>query len=200
MKRTRKAARRAVSRRPKGGRTEYYDTRRNLHDPILRAKWNNRKSPQANFASFSLADFEHKLANDEALKAKTPEKTLNEMETKIISKLVAKHKTDYTKMSRDTKVNVYQWTAAKCEKLSRCFLRGHCCVSSHKYLSHLINTTQHQQQQQQQQREQKQQAAAAGKSKTTAAPPPPAAAAIENSGGAATKAREKRGISKRRRS
>lgn len=50
-------------------------------------------------------------------------------------------------MSRDVKVNVYQWTPARCERLSRAFLRGHCCVSATKYLSHLIPKQQPQQQQ-----------------------------------------------------
>lgn len=74
MKRTRKAARRAVSRRPKRARRKYFDTKRNLHDPVLRAKWNNCKSPQANFANFSIGEFEDQLADDEELKKKTPEK------------------------------------------------------------------------------------------------------------------------------
>lgn len=146
MKRTRKAARRAVSRRPKRARREYFDVKRNMRDRVLREKWNNRKSPQANFAMFSIGDFEDQLADDDQLQIKTPEKKLNEMETKIISKLIEKHKDDYAKMSRDTKVNVYQWTATKCKNVSLSFLRGHCCVSSRKYLSHLIPNKQQQQQ------------------------------------------------------
>ncbi|KAL8435719.1 hypothetical protein Efla_005257 [Eimeria flavescens] len=157
MKKTRKAARRAVSRRPKRARRQYFDTKRNLQDPILRAKWNNRKSPQANLAAFSVGDFEDKLADDEELKQKTPEKKLNEMETKIIHNLIQKHKDDYTRMSRDTRINVYQWTAAKCRKLANSFSRAHCCVASHKYLCHLIPTGRNQQQQQQGQQQQEQQ-------------------------------------------
>lgn len=161
MKRTRKAARRAVSRRPKRARREYFDAKRNMRDPILREKWNNRKSPQANFANISIGEFEGQLADDEELKKKTPEKKLNEMETKIISKLIEKHQDDYVKMSRDTKINVYQWTAIKCKNLARSFSRGHCCVSSRKYLSHLIAPLNQQQNQQQEHEEKQQQTAGA---------------------------------------
>ncbi|OEH74224.1 hypothetical protein cyc_05527 [Cyclospora cayetanensis] len=111
MKRTRKTQYRPTTRRPKRARRGYVDVKRNLADKILREKWINSKSPAANLKRFTIGEFEDQLADDADLMMKTPEKKLNEMETKIISKLIEKYQDDYTKMGRDSRVNVYQWTA-----------------------------------------------------------------------------------------
>ncbi|XP_026191065.1 uncharacterized protein LOC34621870 [Cyclospora cayetanensis] len=138
MKRTRKTQYRPTTRRPKRARRGYVDVKRNLADKILREKWINSKSPAANLKRFTIGEFEDQLADDADLMMKTPEKKLNEMETKIISKLIEKYQDDYTKMGRDSRVNVYQWTARKCEKIAASFRRGHCCTSALRCLSHLL--------------------------------------------------------------
>lgn len=75
MKRTRRSTYRAVSRRPKTARRQFFDTKKNLKDPLLRARWNNKLSPQANLSNLQIGDFVQQLADDELLKVKTPEKT-----------------------------------------------------------------------------------------------------------------------------
>ncbi|CDJ51704.1 hypothetical protein, conserved [Eimeria brunetti] len=104
MKKTRKANYRPVSRRPKSSRGRFYDLKKNQKDSILKLKWNNNKTVLQNFENINLRDFENQLADDEALSKKNPEKSLNEMDTKIVAKLIEKHKDDYVAMSRDMKL------------------------------------------------------------------------------------------------
>ncbi|CAD7959757.1 unnamed protein product [Amoebophrya sp. A25] len=47
---------------------------------------------------------------------------LNEVEVPLVEALYKKHGTDFYKMSMDHKVNKYQWTQAKCERL----VNGYC--------------------------------------------------------------------------
>ncbi|CDJ41042.1 hypothetical protein, conserved, partial [Eimeria tenella] len=95
MKRTRKRVLRVQSRRPKSARRGFYDLKKNCLDPILKKNYKNDKTLIQNKQLVDLKQHLHLLADDLQLRTPSPHKRLNEMETKIISKLVEKYKEDY---------------------------------------------------------------------------------------------------------
>ncbi|EPR60988.1 hypothetical protein TGME49_312960 [Toxoplasma gondii ME49] len=134
MKKTRKKTHRAVRRCPKNSRRLYRDLQKQMRDDVLRSKWNNRESIQKNMAKFTLQDFEHRLADDEELLRPSEEKKLNEQQLIIINKLFAKFGDDCEKMSRDTKINVFQWTTGQCRRFLRQYTSKHVCSSAKEHL------------------------------------------------------------------
>lgn len=105
-----------------------------MRDDVLRAKWNNRESIQKNMAKFTLQDFEHRLADDEELLRPSEEKKMNEQQLVIFNKLFAKFGDDCEKMSRDTKINVFQWTEGQCSRFLRLYTAQHVCASAKEHL------------------------------------------------------------------
>eukprot|EP00397_Hematodinium_sp_SG-2012_P069574 GEMP01120495.1.p1 GENE.GEMP01120495.1~~GEMP01120495.1.p1 ORF type:complete len:145 (+),score=33.76 GEMP01120495.1:61-495(+) len=89
-------------------------------DERFRKQYDKSKSFLANAASTNLKE----LYYDVLPKKKDIPKALhlpklNEDESRIMKALIAKHGEDYTNMARDIKVNVFQWTVAKCEKFAK---------------------------------------------------------------------------------
>ncbi|PFH34245.1 hypothetical protein BESB_073970 [Besnoitia besnoiti] len=134
MKKTRKKTHRAVRRCPKNSRRQYRDLKKQMHDEVMRSKWNNQESLKKNIAKFTLQDFEHRLAKDEDLLRPSEAKKLNEQQLIIMNKLFAKFGDDCEKMSRDTKTNVFQWTAAQCRRFLGLYTSNHVCASAKEHL------------------------------------------------------------------
>ncbi|PHJ21941.1 ribosome biogenesis protein nop16 [Cystoisospora suis] len=134
MKKTRKKSHRAVRRTPKTAQRLYRDLKKQMRDTVLRSKWDNHQSLQGNFDKFTIQDFEHRLADDEELLRPSEAKGLNEQQLIIMQKLFAKYADDCENMARDTKINVFQWTAARCRKLLGLYTQQAVCASANRHL------------------------------------------------------------------
>lgn len=106
--------------RPKQRRTVkkekrfYVDLQKQMRDPILKKQWCNKQSVTANLSKISLD--EHR--------AKCPEQhtsdpiALSNDHAGILRHLIAKYAHDTKAMTKDIKLNIWQWTERQiCKKL-----------------------------------------------------------------------------------
>lgn len=118
IKKTRKKTKVKVSRKIKKNRA--YVAKGELMCERLKEVWDNKKTMLENFNSIDL-----KTLYEDRFPEKIPDRRhedkINEWERSVLEKLVAKHADDITAMSRDIKINKWQWTAAQLKKKVKLF-------------------------------------------------------------------------------
>ena len=106
------------------------DERKRLNPGRIRSKelrdvYDKNKTWNQNMASIDL----YKMMKDKLPASEAEIKTahvpkIGEFEVPIVKKLKEKYGDDYAAMGRDRKINQWQWTVAKCEKLVSGFFAG----------------------------------------------------------------------------
>merc|ERR1719460_3086593 len=86
----------------------------------LKQVWDAKKTMLENFNSIDLKTlYEDRFP--ETIPARRHEDKINEWERSVLARLVEKHGGDITAMSRDIKINKWQWTAAQLKKKVKLF-------------------------------------------------------------------------------
>eukprot|EP00929_Paragymnodinium_shiwhaense_P103308 TRINITY_DN6670_c0_g1_i1.p1 TRINITY_DN6670_c0_g1~~TRINITY_DN6670_c0_g1_i1.p1 ORF type:complete len:162 (+),score=51.31 TRINITY_DN6670_c0_g1_i1:62-547(+) len=89
---------------------------RKIQDESLREHWDSKKTLKENIESTDMKKlYFHRLPKEIPKEAKNIPK-VNEEEVPICKKLSDKHGDDYVAMSRDIKINVFQWTESQVKK------------------------------------------------------------------------------------
>ncbi len=108
---------------------DHFNTDR-IADPAFKAVFDPSKTYIQNAQCVDLrAMYADRLPEVIPAKAAWTLPKLNEDERRIVEKLVNKHQNEFSRMARDTKVNVFQWTSSQIEKKVKLLQEGkfHVC-------------------------------------------------------------------------
>eukprot|EP01069_Polyplicarium_translucidae_P006790 Polyplicarium_translucidae@DN3020_c0_g1_i2.p1 len=102
-----------IENRKKRRLLKTFELGKSFGNPHIRATWANTPgSIDKKFAALKLSDFTEGIAEAPVKSVRR----LSERHGRIVKQLVEKHGEDVTAMSRDLKINVWQWTPAQCTR------------------------------------------------------------------------------------
>lgn len=91
------------------------DVKSMMIHPVLKEKWDNKKTLTANMASIDILDFSRLLPSEKDIKVAHP--PINcEREERLISNLFKRYGSNVAAWSRDKRLNPFQWTVSQCQK------------------------------------------------------------------------------------
>eukprot|EP00920_Eleutheroschizon_duboscqi_P025869 GHVT01063895.1.p1 GENE.GHVT01063895.1~~GHVT01063895.1.p1 ORF type:complete len:199 (+),score=33.36 GHVT01063895.1:193-789(+) len=128
-------SRRAVSRRVKSCNQHFVDLSKCHTDATLRQLWDKKLTVAQNLSKIPIGRFASQLPDDEVDDRKplnVPK--LSERDVVQIRALVAKYDKDTQAMSRDRRLNLFQWSSAQCAKRSRLLSRGMVCNTARDFI------------------------------------------------------------------
>uniref|UniRef100_A0A0G4HZ49 Nucleolar protein 16 n=1 Tax=Chromera velia CCMP2878 TaxID=1169474 RepID=A0A0G4HZ49_9ALVE len=89
---------------------------KSIRDPVLKEQWDNKKTVKQNLDSISMKVYEDALPQEKDLRDKWRTEKIGDRDYRIMEKLTKMHGRDLKAMSRNIRVNVWQWTEAQLRK------------------------------------------------------------------------------------